>query len=353
MDKKYAGLLLVLFTAIILTSGCTGTTKTPAAKPTAFVGGTDGLKISLLAGQPPTQIFENQPFLIGVQVDNKGEGNLVEISSSGAVLGVPPDPSPGPPAPDSVFGYLSLAGIDVSRSRFGTVQYLPINTSLGPVSKITNSIIPGGQTQIIFSAKAPDIVGAQAQYPLKVAALYYYSSQAIATVCLKESIYQQTISGKEICKLTGAKTVDASGAPIKVTSVEELPTGFNIMVKNSGTGYSFAVNNTNFQKTEGAINQYSEKDRVHLLSVKLGETDITSDCTQKDLFLVNNVAQVFCPATLGGAAAETVEQLVITLSYGYVTTTSTTLNVQSTGEQAGTGTSSLPSTPGEGTGSPM
>lgn len=344
MDKKYAFLLLVFFVAIIAISGCTSNTKTQQIqKQAAFVGGTDGLKISLLPGQPPTQIFSGQPFIIGVQVDNKGEGNLVEISSSGEVIGAPPGPSPGPPAPGAVFGYISLAGIDVSN--FGTTQYLPINTVLNPVSKIGSSVIPGGQTQIIFNPTAPGIVGAQAQYPLKVAAIYYYSSKAVAAACLKEDIYQQTISGKEICKLVGTKVVEASGAPVKVTSIEELPTGFNIKVKNAGTGYPFAVNSASFQKTEGAINQYSEKDRVHLLSVVLGNTDITTSCTQKELFLVNGEAQVFCTATLGGAAAETVEQLVITLSYGYVTTTSTTLNIQSTGAQTTTTSAITPGGP--------
>jgi hypothetical protein len=164
-----------------------------------------------------------------------------------------------------------------------------------------------------------------------VSALYAYTSKAVAAACVKESIYQQTISGKEICTLTGSKTAETSGAPVKVTSIEELPTGFNIKVKNVGGGYTFKYSVGAFPQNESGINPFNEKDRVIVSSVKLGNTTITTGCSPQDLFLVNNEAQFFCRATLGGAAAEAVEQLVIELNYGYVSTASTTFTVLSTG----------------------
>jgi len=265
-----------------------------------------------LPGQPPSQIFEVQPFLIGVQLENKGEGNLTTV----------------PPYPSKIYGYVSIAGIDVSR--FNTTQSQEITRPLSPTMKIINSPVPGGQDQITFEAKAPDIIGAQTQYPLEVSVLYLYSSTATAAACLKENIYAATVSGKEICKLVGTKPVESSGAPIKVTSIEELPTGFNIKIKNVGTGYPFKVNAASFPKTKSAIDQFSEKDRVAVTSVKLEDIDLTANCAPSELFLVNNEAQFFCRAELGKASAEAVKQLIVTLDYGYVSSVSTTLNIQGT-----------------------
>ena len=313
MDKKYIFVFFALFVALVLTSGCIGGTKTQQVqKQTSFVGGTEGVKISLLPGQPPSQIFEVQPFLIGVQLENKGEGNLTTV----------------PPYPSKIYGYVSIAGIDVSR--FNTTQSQEITRPLSPTMKIINSPVPGGQDQITFEAKAPDIIGAQTQYPLEVSVLYLYSSTATAAACLKENIYAATVSGKEICKLVGTKPVESSGAPIKVTSIEELPTGFNIKIKNVGTGYPFKVNAASFPKTKSAIDQFSEKDRVAVTSVKLEDIDLTANCAPSELFLVNNEAQFFCRAELGKASAEAVKQLIVTLDYGYVSSVSTTLNIQGT-----------------------
>jgi hypothetical protein len=321
MDKKYIFVFFALFVALVLTSGCIGGTKTQQVqKQTSFVGGTEGVKISLLPGQPPSQIFEVQPFLIGVQLENKGEGNLTTV----------------PPLPSNIYGYVSIAGIDFSR--FNTTQSpkqsQEITRPLPPTTKIINSVVPGGQDQITFEVKAPDIIGAQTQYPLEVSVLYRYTSIATAAACLKEDIYSQTVSGKEICKLVGTKPVESSGAPIKVTSIEELPTGFNIKIKNVGTGYPFKVDLTSvsasFPTTKSGIDQFSEKDRVAVTSVKLEEIDLTANCTPSELFLVNNEAQFFCRAELGKASAEAVKQLIITLDYGYVSSVSTTLNIQGT-----------------------
>lgn len=330
MDKKYAVLLVIFFAAIIAVSGCAGQTKTQQiTKQAAFVGGTDGLKVSLMPGQPPSQLFSGQEFQIAIQIENKGEGNLMEITPKSTTGTTPVFGLGGAAvAAQYYYGYVSLSGINVES--FGTVQTQAITDKLAPVKKIGTSVVPGGMTQIIFQAKAPAIAGSQAQFPLYVSALYPYTSRAVAAACVKQNIYQQTVAGKEICTITGAKAVEASGAPVKVTSIEELPTGFNIKVKNVGGGYAFKYSAAEFPKTESGINPFSDKDRAMISSVVLGTTDITAGCSPQELFLINNEAQFFCKANLT-AAAEAVEQLVIDLNYGYVSTASTTLTVLSTG----------------------
>jgi hypothetical protein len=317
MDKKYAVLLVIFFAAMIAVSGCTSNTKTKQiTTQAAFLGGTDGLKVSLLPGQPPSQLYSEQQFQIAVQVENKGEGDLVAVNPT------PQGPGPGP-IPGLAYGYISLAGIDVNS--FQTNQTLQLTEQLTPAKKIGTTPIPGGQTQIIFSAVAPNIF-AQLQYPLSISALYAYTSKAVAAACVKQNVYQQIISGKEICKITETKTVETSGAPVKVTSVDELPTGFSIKIKNVGGGYAFRYSVGEFPQTESGINPFSDKDRVMIGSVMLGSTELKAGCSPQELYLPDGDAQFFCKANLT-AEAEAVEQLVIDLNYGYVSTTSTTFTV--------------------------
>ena len=82
MDKKYAILLLIFFIAIIAVSGCAGQTKTQQiAQQAAFVGGTEGLKISFFE-LPPT-IFAGVPFNLQVLLQNAGEA---DVKSSQAIF---------------------------------------------------------------------------------------------------------------------------------------------------------------------------------------------------------------------------------------------------------------------------
>ncbi len=336
MDKKYVFVVFALFVALMMVSGCLGGTKTETIpKSAAFVGGTEGLKISLLNTQQLSLVYENQKFDILVNVENKGEGKLGQVSSG-------------------FYGYVALSGINVDS--FHTVQFQGIVGDLSPVKKIigTTQVVPGEQKQVNFSAKAPDIVGA-ASYPLKVSVLYNYESTAVSSACEKEDVYQQTVSGKESCKIAGSKPVESSGAPIRVTSVDEVPAGksklgFTIKVKNAGTGYPFILvaGRTTFPEAENKIDPYQEKDRINITSVKIG--DVNATCSPNPLLLINNEGSFYCTADIS-VSGETVEQLVIKLNYGYVTTATAPLNVQSTGEEAGILTA--PITPGEGTGGPM
>ncbi len=319
MNKKYIFVVFALFVALIIVSGCTSQSKTETIpKSAAFVGGTEGLKVSLLNTQQLSLVYGNQAFDILINLENKGEGNLATI----------------PPYPSQIYGYVALSGINVRL--FNTDQFKSIDEDLSPVKKIvgTTQVVPGGQKQITFSATAPTIVGA-VQYPLKVAVLYNYESKAVSSACEKEDVYQQTVSGKEICKIAGSKPVESSGAPIRVTSVDEVPAGkskigFNIKVKNTGTGYPFMLAaDKAFPETESKIDPYKEKDRVSITSVKVG--DIIASCSPNPLLLISNEASFYCTADIS-VSGETVEQLVIELAYGYVTTATATINVQSTGE---------------------
>ncbi|HKZ50114.1 MAG TPA: hypothetical protein VJ110_03880 [Candidatus Nanoarchaeia archaeon] len=330
MDKRIRTIIFVLFIALIVaSSGCLGKPKeSKLPSDAAFVGGTSGVGIEFLPDQPPSVVFASQPFQISVKVENKGEGYLRDLRTLPSTISTTP-------TADAVYGYVSIAGVDPAR--FGLQEVQELRDFLTPVTKIGADLIPGGQTQLVFPATAPSITGAAATFPLQVIILYSYTSEAVAGVCLKENLYQQTLSGTEICKLTGTKPVESAGAPVKVTSVDELPTGFNIRIKNTGGGYPFifrAGDPSTFPQTEGKIDRFNQRDRVRIASVILGETELRCSPPDdpvhggKSLFLVNNEASFFCPATLG-VGREFVDQLTINLEYGYVERAVTEIEVQS------------------------
>jgi len=324
MDKKIGFLIVALFAILVAFSGCSSKTKeTQTATQTAFVGGTQGLAISLLPGQPPAQIFSGQEFTIAIQVDNKGEGTT-SVSPVTVQDG----------APVSTYGVISLAGIDYTR--FGianTTQY--IIAPLDPIKKIGTSTVPGGQTQVIFEAKsAPNITGASASFPLQVSILYTYASKSAASVCLSENIYQQTTAGPSVCKVAGSKTVSAQGAPVKVSTVDENPAGtnkvgFSIKVKNFGKGTPF-YNAVSIPTTTSGIG-YSDLNKVKIISVKVGDKDIT--CTPavgNTVLLVNNEGTLYCTMDTTGKGM-IVDLLTVELGYSYSESTSSTITVTGTG----------------------
>ncbi|MCX6774817.1 MAG: hypothetical protein NTY99_01860 [DPANN group archaeon] len=321
MDRKISFLIVALFAVLVAFSGCSSKTTTQTTTiQTAFVGGTQGLAISLLPGQPPAQIFEGQPFTIAVQVDNKGEGNLsfAPIAVKGEALTQIP-----------TYGAVSLAGIDPAR--FGinsTVRY--IKDPLDSVKKIGTSTVPGGQTQIIFEAtSAPNITGASADFPLQLSVFYKYTSKSAASVCLRENIYQQVTAGPEVCKVTGTKTVSAQGAPVKVTAIEENPAGgnkvgFSIKIANVGKGTAFSSDSL---PTSASQIDYTMLNKVKVNSVKVGDTNAT--CTPaagNTVLLVNNAGTLYCTYDTTGKGT-VVDLLTVELAYGYTESVSTTLKV--------------------------
>jgi hypothetical protein len=315
MDKKIGFLIVALFAILVAFSGCSSKPKeTQTATQTAFVGGSQGLAISLLPGQPPAQIFSGQEFTIAIQVDNKGEGttSVSPVNQSGTLV--------------STYGVISLAGIDYTR--FGianTTQY--ITAALEPVKKIGTSTVPGGQTQVILT-------GASASFPLQVSILYTYASKSAASVCLSENIYQQTTAGPSVCKVAGSKTVSAQGAPVKVSTVDENPAGtnkvgFSIKVKNFGKGTPF-YNAVSIPTTTSGIG-YSDLNKVKINSVKVGDKDIT--CTPavgNTVLLVNNEGTLYCTMDTTGKGT-IVDLLTVELGYSYSESTSSTITVTGTG----------------------
>ncbi|MEM4714281.1 MAG: hypothetical protein QXQ79_01930 [Candidatus Nanoarchaeia archaeon] len=316
MAKKYLVILAVLFSLLIVMSGCVQKPKEQKIpEQTSFIGGTQGIKMSFLESQPPATVYANQDFQIGLKLENVGESEpLIMRIAVGE---------------GKIWGILEIKGVDVNRFALANEVTKLTNESypLPPAKLIGKQKVPGGQAFVTFSPKAPSIAGASAKYPLEMVLIYGYKTIAATAVCLKENLYQQTTGGKEICKLTGQKQVSNSGAPIQVTYFEQFPTGFKFVIKNVGNGYPFYSNERGYNvDNEASIDVFKDKYRVYIENITLGDKELTN-CDNKTVYLQNNEAQFYCNYNFAGGR-EYVEQLTITLKYGYVDRISKEITVE-------------------------
>ncbi len=316
MDKKISFLIVVLFAVLVAFSGCSSKTKTQTTTAqAAFVGGSQGLALSFLPGEPPAQLVDCQHFTAGIQVENKGEANASMV--------------------------LYLSGIDLDGFNMKGDRAATLN--LNPAKKIGQSVVPGQQKVQSFEFDGRDVF-ATGSFTLYANALYNYQTQAVSSVCLNENVYQQTTGGPETCKVSGTKTVENSGAPIKVTSVEENPGGFIVKVSNSGKGYSFLGPNdilpviNSVTRDTDILSNPDQKDKVKI-QAKIGANTLT--CSPDAITLVNGAGQTFCdmPTNIKGTFVDLLE---MTVSYGYADRTSTAFTIENIPGKtctAGTGTS--------------
>ncbi|MFH0869414.1 MAG: hypothetical protein V1839_04260 [archaeon] len=298
MDKKYF-LVALLLIAVMFVSGCTSNAKQTASQ-VAAVGGSQGLALTFMPGQPPAEVYENNGFQIAVNVENKGE---FAIDSAN---------------PAKIF----LTGIDPTSFELDPQGEQDID-KLAAVNKVGSSTIPGGQKPVIWKAKRAN-VPVTSTFTAQALAIYRYQTNAIATVCLKENIYQQTSGGTELCKLSEVKAVQNLGAPVKVSSIEEMPTGFKIKISNVGGGAPFVKEDGSYTATSDSnIDKYNELNKV---KIKASIPHVTVECPSDELMLVNGAAETFCQADLT-APQEYTDLLTVTLDYGYRQMTSTTFKV--------------------------
>jgi len=299
MDKSKLIVIVVLFAILITFSGCFGKPRErDITESQAFAGGSQGLTVSFIAGQPPAQIFEGQPFTIAVQIDNKGEADAVDAT-------------------------VTLAGIDTSAQGFNLISEKTQLFSIEGVTKLDTTITPGGQHIAIFDFNGRSIF-ATSSFTAQAVVSYNYETRALAAACLQENAFQQTIGGTEVCKVSGVKAVQSSGAPVQVTSVEQTPSGFLIKIRNAGKGTAFVSSSGALPESDSQLT-LSERDRVSITTEVAGQT---LTCTPGVILLANGEGQTFCRAPDLTGRGDFVDQLQITLNYGYVDRASTTFSVQ-------------------------
>jgi hypothetical protein len=289
--------LMLFLIAIAFISGCAQEDVETTQVQTAFIGGTSGLVASFVPQSPPDEVFEGSGFDIAVKVENIGEYDV-------------------PAGEAEVF----LGGI--SSVAFGLDKISDVNTGdLTAAAKIQDTQIPGGVEHYEFeSAGAPDFPGDQ-QFTVIAKMCYPYRTKAVSTACIRPDLFQQVTGTTELCTTSGPKQTASSGAPIAVTSVEQIPLqrqklGFSIVIKNLGLGTPYIGVEDCRELTFRDIN----KVQISKLSLpSVGDIDPVEACSQNgDYTLVNNEATAFCTINIGEEVIGEFEDVLnVELDYSY------------------------------------
>lgn len=256
-------LILVMLAALaVFLSGCGGQSNTGGA---AFIGGTDGLKVEFLQGNPPEAIYDNKQseFAIVLKLENVGEDDV-----------------------ESGDGYVKINGLDPGT--YGWTQTggfrKPINELIqGARKNFDGSVLNGGIVTIDFGPLKylPTIQG-NLQQTVWADICYKYTSKMTTQLCIKKDP-QLLIGNKKICDVEGEKSPQNSGAPIQITSLKESfagsgKIGVSMTITHVGNGDAFFdpdVQTCNDVESD----PYRGKVYVEVKSVSLGGANIIPKCT--------------------------------------------------------------------------
>jgi len=302
------GLAAFFFIALVFSSGCSEAEAEPTTGQT-FVGGSQGLVMAFLQNQPPSQVFQDNPFNVAVQIENKGETDVSKENIKISVEGINP------------------ASFDDPSTE------LNITSDLTGVKYTAGTIIQGGKAFESFSDEftytAPIPSGSLA-FNLRGKMCYKYATSGISKICLGRNIFTQT-TGTQSCQPSGTKTVESSAAPIKISSVEQAPsgTGFTFIIKLANVGGGEVYDRGQLSKCDSGSLSFSDIDKVYVEEVSIGGVAIAS-CSDK---IVRIDTPIIC--TVGqdliaeGGAYE--DFLQLSLKYGYSQTVPLALTVSSIG----------------------
>lgn len=275
---------IFLLIGIFAVSGCLGG-KTETA---AFVGGNEGLALSFM--DLPASVFTESVFDINVLVQNKGEA---DVSAHNATL--------------TLNNAQSLGITDAIKNNTG---------ALDRARRTGESISLGGTEPISW----PDatfkgaLITEQQTVPFSVDVCYPYETTAIALACAGRT--------DKVCKRVEEKTVQSSGAPIKVTKFSQVAVqramgvelAFTIDVENKGSGdvYDPAAACTGAEAL-----MPSQKDIVAIKEITFDSEPKTPTCLKEPISLWENKGSITCKFDVANSTQDFSAELVVKLNYIY------------------------------------
>ncbi|MBU1201663.1 MAG: hypothetical protein KJ583_06980 [Nanoarchaeota archaeon] len=214
--------LIIVFAFLLVLASCTDGGPAINNQKT-FLGGTTGLLINFVAGEPPTEVTDGgaTPFTVTMKLENKGEVMIPKEKVT-----------------------LTLKGFD--SVDFGVSN--PASLTVHPLADILKNDINPDTGQAINSP--PEYVtfptlnfggrlSGNSVFPFMVDVCYNYQTKATSQMCIKENLLDS--ADTNVCSVSGEKTVQNSGAPVQITSFQEFSAGpdkvsFTITIKNVGNG---------------------------------------------------------------------------------------------------------------------
>jgi len=210
-------------------SGGSGSAEGSGSAPkSAFLGGSEGLKIEFLKGEPPEEVTDQATFDFQtvVSIENEGEYDLkrddVRID---------------------LIGFLA--------SDFGTNEdelrdKIPEDDPSPRRRDSEGNIIDSIQTYITFPSDEGFFnyersVTGNTEFTFRANVCYKYQTKALSQLCVLRDLISPN---NAVCDPTGTKTIQSSGSPVKISSFRQTVAGkdkisFSFDVSSTGTGEVF------------------------------------------------------------------------------------------------------------------
>lgn len=210
----------LIIASLLVLSGCDNQTSEPVTT-NPFRGGTDSVSISFDLDNPPSEVYEDTPFTIGLNVKNTGEYNIAKEDFKIKIQGINPELYDLKQAEKT-------ANIDLA----------------GTVFDVDKNVIEGSEDYIEFGPLKyqENLAVVMNDVPLQASACYSYGTNVVSSICVKSNILNDNVN--DVCTVNEEKVAFSSSAPVKVTEFKETPRGggtlaFSFRVEHVGSGQVF------------------------------------------------------------------------------------------------------------------
>ncbi len=307
-------MVLVIALAFIL-AACSGGGST-TGNTRAFLGGTAGLIINFVEGEPPTEVTDGDafPFTIAIQLENQGESDIAKDDVSVSFKGF-----------DAVqFASTTAALTNIKPSE--EIMAADINPDTG--ARIPSPPVFVTSPELNYKT----FLSGNKEFPVVADVCYKYTTQATADICIKENL-QDTLD-TTVCTVLGAKEIQNSGAPVQVASFEEFSAGqdavsFTFTVKNMGNGEVYTQGSTCNDATR------ADEDKVYI-EVDTGLSDPLAcqglgDGTKGTIKLSTGQRIIRCTQQITDKV-DKISVVTIKLTYDYLESKATSVLVKHVGD---------------------
>jgi len=290
-------ILVGMIVLVVFIAGCVQSDNIDAGP---FVGGSDGLSIRFVNGEPPSEVLDNreEDFDITLEIENEGEFDIPK----GRIIA-------------------TLGGIDAKTFSISPTS-IKSKSELNGKDKFDDRVISGDKDELFWEdAKYTRKLAAEFRTRIVIDVCYQYETLATTKACLKKKPTDR--DEEDPCNLRSENVeVFNRGAPVQIEDVTQRVSGndqiqisFTVVKKGAGKVY---LPNT---FTNKCFRDEDEEDRV-VVEVEVGGHSVScsklNGKSRGEVKLIGDIRPIRCDIKTSRAPERAIEEPVdITVKYFY------------------------------------
>lgn len=312
MDKKVIFSLLII--SLFVIAGCEGGDKGGAIS-TPFLGGSTGVFIEFIKGNPPEQVYDGGSFDFDVlaSLRNDGEYDIPKENIKVSLYGISPE--------------------DFGSALEDLTDLNPPENLIGRNRDSEGGIIEGSPVDVKLPPNEGDhlnyggkLVGDRENFDVRVNVCYRYQTKGVAQYCVLKNLIDDAREDS-ICNPRQSKTIYSSGAPVQVANFKQSVAGedsirvqFDILHSGNGNVFEYGSSDSSAATCpRDPSSRRSNEDRVFVaVDPGMGSTTCSGlESNSGFVRLANGKRTVICTITLSPDRTDFEKELKITLDYNY------------------------------------